>query len=418
MHAGGLLEWCHRRSGRAGQRRRPSHESRPAQDRLARDADANQWRRQFGIDVDHAEQWTLIREAEKIPRSAVEPLVRQWKGEFRDEPRESGGLRCGVPAAGRKQRGLRAMLSPAGPLRDRPGRAGARRAASHRRMQPAVPSRSRWLAGFLRVRRGHHGPGCGAAAAAQHHQHHRSAGRASSRRVGPPVRPPADLSDHGHHDASQLDAAQGPVDGRTSPGAAARRLLRHCGGGRAGGTRRSPPDGPGYRLEHHAVGHPPPAVVAGNPRGRPPPGGAASAARCAGPVHQHDSCVRVQRAGIVAGLRVGCRRPRSAGVRLRRRIVGSRPGHRLAGNGGVHHHALAGPAAARGSAGEQLQQSVARARRTRCHAGLQLLLGRPVRLAAPAAIGGLATSFPCSMRTAGWERPSSRRSGGSRECGS
>ena len=50
---------------------------------MTADADANQWRRQFGVDVDHAEQWTLIHEAEKIPASAIEPLTRQWKSEFK-----------------------------------------------------------------------------------------------------------------------------------------------------------------------------------------------------------------------------------------------------------------------------------------------------------------------------------------------
>ena len=35
---------------------------------MTADSDANQWRRQFGIDVDHAEQWTLIHEAETRAR--------------------------------------------------------------------------------------------------------------------------------------------------------------------------------------------------------------------------------------------------------------------------------------------------------------------------------------------------------------
>lgn len=49
---------------------------------MTADADANQWRRQFGIDVDHAEQWTLIHEAEAIAEGEVRPLVEQWKKEF------------------------------------------------------------------------------------------------------------------------------------------------------------------------------------------------------------------------------------------------------------------------------------------------------------------------------------------------
>ena len=49
---------------------------------MTADADANQWRRQFGIDVDHAEQWTLIHEAEAIPEAEIQPCVRQWKREF------------------------------------------------------------------------------------------------------------------------------------------------------------------------------------------------------------------------------------------------------------------------------------------------------------------------------------------------
>jgi L-fucose isomerase len=50
---------------------------------MTADGDANQWRRMFGIDVDHAEQWTLIHEAEKIPASDVELLVQEWKRDFR-----------------------------------------------------------------------------------------------------------------------------------------------------------------------------------------------------------------------------------------------------------------------------------------------------------------------------------------------
>jgi len=50
---------------------------------MTADSDPNQWRRQFGIDVDHAEQWTLIHEAEKVPESETQPLVEQWKGEFK-----------------------------------------------------------------------------------------------------------------------------------------------------------------------------------------------------------------------------------------------------------------------------------------------------------------------------------------------
>lgn len=46
------------------------------------DTDANQWRRMFGIDVDHAEQWTLIHEAEKIQNHQVKPLIEEWKKDF------------------------------------------------------------------------------------------------------------------------------------------------------------------------------------------------------------------------------------------------------------------------------------------------------------------------------------------------
>ncbi|HBP37842.1 MAG TPA: hypothetical protein DD640_03715 [Clostridiales bacterium] len=49
---------------------------------MTADADANQWRRQFGIDVDHAEQWTLIHEAEKIDEATIKPLVEEWKRDF------------------------------------------------------------------------------------------------------------------------------------------------------------------------------------------------------------------------------------------------------------------------------------------------------------------------------------------------
>ncbi len=50
---------------------------------MTADSDANQWRRQFGLDVDHAEQWTLIHEAEKIPESAAVALMDEWKRDFR-----------------------------------------------------------------------------------------------------------------------------------------------------------------------------------------------------------------------------------------------------------------------------------------------------------------------------------------------
>ena len=49
---------------------------------MTADADANQWRRMFGIDVNHVEQWTLIHQAEKIPASDIEPLVQKWKRDF------------------------------------------------------------------------------------------------------------------------------------------------------------------------------------------------------------------------------------------------------------------------------------------------------------------------------------------------
>lgn len=50
---------------------------------MTADSDANQWRRQFGLDVDHAEQWTLIHAAEDIPDSQTRPLIDQWKSEFK-----------------------------------------------------------------------------------------------------------------------------------------------------------------------------------------------------------------------------------------------------------------------------------------------------------------------------------------------
>jgi len=46
------------------------------------DTDANQWKRIFGIDVDHAEQWTLIHKAEKVSDKISEPFVNKWKKEF------------------------------------------------------------------------------------------------------------------------------------------------------------------------------------------------------------------------------------------------------------------------------------------------------------------------------------------------
>lgn len=42
---------------------------------LPADTDDNQWRWMFGIDVDHAEQWTLIHEAEKISKEKTSPLI-------------------------------------------------------------------------------------------------------------------------------------------------------------------------------------------------------------------------------------------------------------------------------------------------------------------------------------------------------
>lgn len=50
---------------------------------MTADADANQWRAQFGIDVDHAEQWSLIHEAEQIPDDQVLPCLDDWKRQFR-----------------------------------------------------------------------------------------------------------------------------------------------------------------------------------------------------------------------------------------------------------------------------------------------------------------------------------------------
>lgn len=50
---------------------------------MTADADANQWRAKFGIDVDHAEQWTLIHEAEQVPEADARPIVEAWRKEFR-----------------------------------------------------------------------------------------------------------------------------------------------------------------------------------------------------------------------------------------------------------------------------------------------------------------------------------------------
>jgi len=47
------------------------------------DVDANQWRWKFGIDVEHAEQWTLIHEAEKVSDSEARRLVDEWRSQFR-----------------------------------------------------------------------------------------------------------------------------------------------------------------------------------------------------------------------------------------------------------------------------------------------------------------------------------------------
>ncbi|MCX7887025.1 MAG: hypothetical protein N3B01_07210 [Verrucomicrobiae bacterium] len=50
---------------------------------MTADSDANQWRRQFGVEVDHAEQWTLIHEAEQVPDARTTLLIRRWKKEFK-----------------------------------------------------------------------------------------------------------------------------------------------------------------------------------------------------------------------------------------------------------------------------------------------------------------------------------------------
>ena len=49
---------------------------------MTADTDPNQLRWQFGLDIDHAEQWTLIHEAEKIADEKTETLVSEWKRDF------------------------------------------------------------------------------------------------------------------------------------------------------------------------------------------------------------------------------------------------------------------------------------------------------------------------------------------------
>ena len=49
---------------------------------LPADADANQWRWKFGIDVEQAEQWTLIHKAQLVDDKEAMKLVKEWKGEF------------------------------------------------------------------------------------------------------------------------------------------------------------------------------------------------------------------------------------------------------------------------------------------------------------------------------------------------
>lgn len=50
---------------------------------MVADVDNNQVKRMFGIDYDHMEQWELIHRAQKIPDDQAEPLVKQWKKEFK-----------------------------------------------------------------------------------------------------------------------------------------------------------------------------------------------------------------------------------------------------------------------------------------------------------------------------------------------
>ncbi|NUQ61429.1 MAG: hypothetical protein HUU20_03005 [Pirellulales bacterium] len=75
------IQACHVKSVVA--RSRYGHVGGKCLSMMTADADANQWRREFGIDVDHAEQWTLIHEAERVPEAETRPLVERWKSEFR-----------------------------------------------------------------------------------------------------------------------------------------------------------------------------------------------------------------------------------------------------------------------------------------------------------------------------------------------
>jgi L-fucose isomerase len=78
-----ILTWikaCHIRHIVA--RSRYGHVGGKSLEMMTADADANQWRRKFGIDVGHEEQWTLIHEAEGIPEDRVKPLIEEYKQDF------------------------------------------------------------------------------------------------------------------------------------------------------------------------------------------------------------------------------------------------------------------------------------------------------------------------------------------------
>src|SRR5690606_13186355 len=49
---------------------------------LPADADPNQWRWKFGIDVQQEEQWTLIHRAEKVDDARAQALVTDWRKTF------------------------------------------------------------------------------------------------------------------------------------------------------------------------------------------------------------------------------------------------------------------------------------------------------------------------------------------------
>lgn len=79
-----MLTWiraCHIKHLMA--RSRYGHVGGKSLEMMTADADANQWRWKFGLDVGHEEQWTLIHAAENVPDGKVTPLVSEWKKEFK-----------------------------------------------------------------------------------------------------------------------------------------------------------------------------------------------------------------------------------------------------------------------------------------------------------------------------------------------